>query len=89
MGEPIRVLLVDDEPLVVDAIHALLAKEPHITVVGAALTRAAALHQAQQGNRVLILRLRSTSAANMGQKLHDFVPLCQVSSESIQQIFEC
>ena len=52
---PIRVLLVDDEPLVRSGLRAILESEPDITVVGEADDGAAAVSQARRTHPDIVL----------------------------------
>src|SRR3954471_13635965 len=55
MAEPIRVLVVDDEPLAIERLQLLLARMENVTLAGTALEGAAALRLAEATEPDIIL----------------------------------
>jgi DNA-binding NarL/FixJ family response regulator len=76
-GLPIRVLIVDDHPLIVEGLQLLLEKEPDIQVVGTASTGADALELARHVRPTLVLmdfHLPDCSGSSVAAQMRDDVP---------------
>jgi two-component system response regulator DesR len=79
-GEPIRILLADDEHLIRGALAALLGLEADLTVVAQAATGAEALSMARALRpdvAVLDLQLPDLDGVGVAERLHDEMPACR------------
>lgn len=80
-GEPIRILVVDDHPIVRQGLGSLLANYPDLLIVGEAeqLRQAVETAQARQPDVVLLdIRLADTTGIEVARALHREVPNARV-----------
>lgn len=80
-GEPIRILVVDDHPIVRQGLRSLLANYPDLLIVGEAeqLRQAVETAQARQPDVVLLdIRLADTTGIEVARALHREVPNARV-----------
>jgi len=78
---PIRVVIADDHPLVLDGLHALLQQHPEFEVVGACSGGAqaeAAVRRTHPDILVLDLKMPDMDALEVVRRLHDLNPVPKV-----------
>jgi DNA-binding NarL/FixJ family response regulator len=78
---PIRVVIADDHPLVLDGLHALLQQHPEFEVVGACSGGAqaeTAVRRTHPDILVLDLRMPDMDALEVVRRLHDLDPVPKV-----------